>query len=824
MCYSKGSLSLAAIALALTSVVGADYVPVLYAVGGNATEEGLTAYTGQSITLDSTSPVLTLDYSAEVLGFPYIEVEAPGSEVQVALKFSEPYGGLSMPYGDGPYLFVDGLADGFRTVTFNFTTQDRIEAFVAQGGFRWQSIVLLSDGPLTITGVGLRPLVEIKDSSDLTGNFTASNSLFDQIWSLGARVVQAACYEAGTLAPTWQITDQGALIPGQFPAVSALGGGWSDYTLTFSTKITQGGTGWRVAGGIMGGYGPYFVLTASEADLGSDGALSLERNSLVAGYGFSFVNQILLSSATPTTFPVDMPIHVGEWHTITTAINSTGYLVSIDGTEVAFVESSGYQGYVNGGWGSNSLTSGTFGFGPWLNQEAYVTNVTVTGSDGTMLYENDMTSNDTLGEYSIDTNSYNVCLDGAKRDRSVWIGDFVHTARILATSTGGYDMVKGMIEFEFANQVSEGDGDGIVPISAYAGSKPEYRNNGAVWPGALGEADYQFLFLLVLGDYFAQTSDVDGLKAHWSEIDRLVTKTIGRWLDPVSGLLANSEASWFLAQGQQNATAPTALLAASFTKLSQVAMVIGDTDKATTYASYASNFSTAINSQLWSDSLGTYSNSLSDASTGSLNAISFTIIAGIADADKATKSIQSLDNFLVIIGYKDLTSQASSSSTQLSPNTQGFLLDALFLAHINLGVSADIVLPAIDTMLNKFWSGMVNQNEYYTGTSWEYMLADGSPWAFPFDSLGHPWGGAPTYVLSNYILGVRSEWNETTSSFQWVFDPAWEIAEGLNLTQASGRMPLSSGGYIEASWSLPNTMSSQVVDNDQVQVLTRPRS
>ncbi|KAI1329412.1 Six-hairpin glycosidase [Xylariaceae sp. FL0255] len=723
-------------------------------------------------------------------------------------------------------MFVDGLNDGFRTQTYNFTTQSRIESFVMQGGFRWQSIHLLSNASITITNVGLTPVSPGAEQASLAGSFNSSDPIINSVWGLGARAVQEACYEQDTLQSTWQITDQGALIQGQYPAVSAKGNGWSDYTMEFTTMIVQGGTGWRVAGGNMGGYGAYFILTATEPELMADGMTPWARSSLIAGYGFSMVNQVLLTSADPTTISIPMEIHMDTWYTISTAINSTGYLITIDGIEAAFVSTDNYQQYVNTGWGTDSTQTGTFGFGPWLNEQAYVTNVMVTDSSGNNIYSNDMMSNDTLAEYSIASNEYSVCLDGAKRDRSVWIGDFSHTARILGVSTGQYDIVKSMIDYEFAFQLTDTDGAGLVPISSYAGADPAYRDLD--WPGLLGETDYQHLFLMMVGDYFSLTSDTATLTQYWSNVQAVVNYILNNWLDPYSGLMAGSGTSYFLAQGTTNATAPTALFAVDLNQLANVATVLGDTATATQYKAISANLTTAINSQLWSDANGFYVESLTELTTGSITATAFVIKSGIANATQAALSIAQLPNFLVNIGYKDTTSTASSNSTQLSPNTQGFLLESLFLAHLNLGINASTVTPAVKTMLTQFWPLMVTQNEYTTGASWEYMLADGTPWAAPFCSHSHPWGGAPTYILTNYVLGVRTEFNETTSTFNWVFDPAWEVAQGLGLSEVSGNVPLPGGGYIEASWSIASNetqpmLSYQVVGNDAVTVVEKVR-
>lgn len=63
----------------------------------------MSYHAGTTFSLNSSFPVLTLDYGAEVAGFPYINVvSVKGESAQVELKYSEPYDGLGMTYSDGP--------------------------------------------------------------------------------------------------------------------------------------------------------------------------------------------------------------------------------------------------------------------------------------------------------------------------------------------------------------------------------------------------------------------------------------------------------------------------------------------------------------------------------------------------------------------------------------------------------------------------------------------------------------------------------------------------------------------------------------------------
>jgi hypothetical protein len=825
------SYSLIALWLQLPSVVEAiprsrfdardhaSYTPVYYGIGTAPIINGLETYSGSEVTLNSSAPILTLDYGTEVAGFPYFQVTSlTGSAAQIELKYSEQFQGLNLNTGDGPWyfrspilstsniliscfrLYTNSLMNSFRTETFNITSSGVTESFFIQGGQRWQTVTLLSNTSVTISNVGFRPSVDIKPTDNLVGSFSASNDVYDGVWGLGARAVQAACVEVNSQPSTWEISEDGALIHGQYPGVSALGLSYDDYSMSFSTKITRGGTGWRVAAGPNAGYGAYFVLTSDSPQYLSTDSTVVPPNSLIAGYGFSIVN-FYLSSAPPLYYPNPLPILENEWYRVTTSIGATGYNVSVNGTQFAFVPYTTFQPYVNAGFGgTNLITSGSWGFGPFMDQVAYVKDVEVVAQDGAVLYTNPLTSTDILEEYLVASNSYAVCLDGAKRDREIWIGDFAHTARELAASTGRFDFIQSMIEFTFRGQFTSGPATGIVPIQDSMGSGLQYQ--AVYYPSQYSETDYQLFFLLTLGDYFALTSDVTLLSRYWSGAKLLVDAMVSTYLDPSTGLLANASAFWFTAQGYQNATAPTALFAIGLKQLTVVATALKDTTTASYYTALCANLSTAVNTQLWNPTLGAYSVGLDGLSDTSVLATAFTIRSGIANGSQATSSIESLSTLFYLIGYKDSTAIGNGATTQLSPNVQGFLLESLFLAHTQLNVSADIIVPVLQNLLDVYWPKMLNQNEYYTGASWEYVYADGSPGIGIFTSLCHPWGGAPTYVLTDYVLGVRRELDTTTGTYGWVFDPVLEVVQGLGLTWVKGRVPVEGGGWIEAGWSI----------------------
>lgn len=747
--------------------------------------------------MTETSPLATLDYTAEVGGFPFLEVSSISGPSQIEVKYTEAFDGLNQPFADGPWTFSNGLANTFRTETFNITEPGIYSSFFNQGGLRWQSVRLLTNGEIQFSAVGLRPSVEIYPVDSLPGSFSASKQDYSGVWGLGARTVQAACVEAGSQPSTWEVTGQGILIRGQQPAQSVNGTSFSNYTMSFSTKILRGGTGWRVAAGLGGGYGPYFLLTSdydNEPAFVNTNRTLLPPNSLVFGYGWSIVNQSTLATGPTQTFAIPMRISEDKWYEISTEISASGFNVSVDGQPAAFILIDEAITWANPFFGSSSPTVGTWGFGPFQDQIAFFRDVTVVAENGTRLYTNDFMSNSTLDEYGINTNKHSVCLDGPKRDRLIWTGDFTHTLRTVLASTNRTDFIQGFFQNTFEWQLDAGPGAGLVATDAPLGASSAYKE-GYV-PSFYPFVDYQIFVLDVVGQYYWYSGDIAILRDYWSNITKLAAAVLAE-VDPVTNLAGGDAGDfYFLAQGYFNATAPSALLHLSLQRLAGVATALNDSSAAALYTSTASNLSMAINARLWSDSIGTYSNALLDPNNYTLAATAFPILAGVANTSQATSAISKLSTLFHSIGYKDSSAVPSTNFTQLSPNIQGFLLEALFVAHLNLNVAADVVVPIIANLLDVFWPKMLNQNQYYTGATWEYLYPDGSPGIDLYTSLSHPWGSAPTYVLSSYVLGVRP----LEPGYKiWVFEPVLMLELGLQW--AEGRVP-TPHGTIEARWEI----------------------
>lgn len=772
---------------------GDDLAPMYYAIGSEPTINTTAVWTANTtISLDWSSPLATLDYGNETAGFPFLDVKELSHPVQVELRYGEEFAALQNPNGDGPWTFVNGLSNTFRTERFNITTTGRTESFFVQGGQRWQSIRLLTEGSISLNA-GFRLTSDHLSPEQLSGRFSASNALYGQIFDLGGRAVQAACIDAGAAPAVWEITSDGVRVRGQQTSQSALGVDFSNYTISFMTKIVRGGTGFRIASGIFPS-GSYFVLTTQSPPFVDTNRTVLPLNSLIYNYGFSIVNQSTVTVPAVQIFPVTTVIVPDKWYNISVTIGPAGYNVSLDSHTLAFISFQEAYSTVDTRSGPPIPYTGTWGFGPFQDQDAYFKDVQVLARNGTVLYSNPMTSKDVLAEYSVLPNQNPVCMDGAKRDRLVWIGDFAHTCRVVLHSTNRRDYIRGTIVQALQWSAGEGPFAGFAAMDSPLGASLQYKD--AYASALYGITDYQDLLLLAISDYYQSTGDLDFIRAYWTQISTIMTKRL-TYNDPVT-LLSAQDAFYFL--GPDNGTAPSALNVLALKNLASVASSIGDSAAADHWMTTARNISAAINSRLWNAAKGFYSLSLTSPNDFSLAGIAFTIRAGIANATQAAAMIENIPQLRLGIGFKDSSVVNSTSTTQLSPNVQGFLLEALFIANREFGTPLDSAQVLLDT----FWPAMVTQNEYYSGASWEYAYPDGSPGIDLFTSLSHPWGAAPTYVLPEYILGIGPL---TPGYTTWSMQP---LIVGLGLTQASGIVPTSSG-QIEASWKVEDSKATVCV-------------
>ncbi|KAI0144946.1 glycoside hydrolase family 78 protein [Pestalotiopsis sp. NC0098] len=756
--------------------------------------------------LSPSVPVATVDYGHEVAGYPFLDVESVSGTVRIEIKYSEQFSGLYEKFSDGPVVYASSLANTYRVETLEINRPGRIDDFLLQGGQRWQSIRLLTNGSISFRDVGFVPSVLDIDRSKPPRSFSSNNEQINEIWRLGAKATALSCLEKGSQGNAWEISHEGALVRGMKPALTSRGAFLENYTLRFKAKIQKGGFAWAIAQPLASpAKGIQLYLSGSQQNdsvfvNGND--TRLPRNSIVLGYGFSLVNLTTLTSYYLDTFNLPFEVEEDTWNDVETILTNTGYMaVSINGQQVFNKSLNDY--YIGG---QAIPTSGSFGFGGWQDQVSLITDVQVFDTaNGSLLYENDLTDDSVLSEYGVHSNTASVCLDGPKRDRLVWIGDFYHTVRILGASNGHSSAAKGTLQWVLDWQNKEG----LIPYASPIGYSPETARDAYAYGGG-GQLkgypvweiilpDYQILGLLSFCEYVRISGDVGFAEATWPQWQLLASWILNQ-TSPTTGL--PTLIGGFLGPGDGSSAISCATVH-TLQSLAHVAEAVLDTQSANKYRTAAETMARNINDRLWNADLGAYAISESYPVDYSIAGTGFCILAGVANSTQAASSITALEKLKVEVGYLDSTLvNASGPDTTISPNTNGLLLEAFACQNAS---------AATQSLLDSLWMRMITNNETYTGASWEYLSTSGDPGLGLFTSLGHPWGGAPTYVLPEYVTGVRTAMGVEGFGYKrWTFKP--ELGLDMGLVEASSEIMTVFGQPIRASWKLAGKTLSVVVD------------
>ncbi|KAH8653754.1 Six-hairpin glycosidase-like protein [Xylariales sp. PMI_506] len=754
--------------------------------------------------INTSVPSVILDYGHEVAGYPVFDIESISGHVQIEVKYSEDAQALQNGWSDGPFPMTVALSNTYRVETFEINQTGRVEAYLLQGGQRWESIQLLTDGQVTFSGVGFIPSVSVTDIDNLPGGFTSSDESLNEIW------------KAGSQKAIWEVSEEnGAYVRGMRPAVTSAGVFFEDYTLEFDAKIDVGGLGWTVAFPIASpAKGIQLNLVANEQTFVNTNTTLMRPNSVLFGYGYSFVNVTTLTSWHLDTFDVPFTVELNQWYHIKTVLDGTNLAVFIQDTPIFNVSLSSY--YVGDSillaLGLPIPSEGSFGFGGWQDQSAYFKNVTAFDTaNGSEIYRNSFTDASETGvirEYGVHANYESVCLDGAKRDRLIWLGDFFHTVRVVAASTSRFDILKDTFSFLLQWQVA----DGPLPYDSPMGYDPGLSSDAFARGGAsyyMGEdvyniilSDYQILGILSFTDYIRKSNDLEFARATWSQWKLLIEWVYGN-IDSSTGLLSLFSSFLGAATG---GSADNCALVQALKEMTDIANALGETSDGTLWSGIQSSLVTAVNDNLWNETLGVYGLSPSDPTDYSINSIAFCITSGTASTEQAERLISALPALRLGPGYKDSTTASSSDPTvNISPNTNGFLLSALLSMN-----STNAATAALDLM-KSLWSTMLSNENTTTGASWEYVNQQGNPGLGFFTSLSHPWGGAPTYILTEYAAGIQTtQGSEGFGYCNWVLSPSMGVAMGL--TNATASVVTAFGGTLRAQWKITDGVMDVSID------------
>ncbi|MEV0570827.1 alpha-L-rhamnosidase C-terminal domain-containing protein [Dactylosporangium sp. NPDC050588] len=341
-------------------------------------------------------------------------------------------------------------------------------------------------------------------------------------------------------------------------------------------------------------------------------------------------------------------------------------------------------------------------------------------------------------------NQLPLILDGAKRDRNVWIGDIYveGPTNYVSLGSNGNDYLKQSIRLLGSYQLSSGFVTGCL-----APQSPVHT--GPLIPGttACYSTSYSLYFAPDLADYYRATGDLAFVRSQFPVVQRQLGWNASRLNS--QGLLVTDTSDgldwdWYDGNKTGAVTAYNALYYLNLIEAAYLARETGQVDLATQYTNKAAALRTAINANLFNSSTGVYD--LSDKVRGTVtqDANAEAVLFGVAPASAVPGILTKLKSTLWgTHGPRPFS--GSGYSTLISPFISGIELNARLSTGDTTGGMQ---------LVSDVWGQMVRPGPNYTGTMWENIKPDGSI-EKGSTSLAHGWSSAPTSALTRYVLGAR---------------------------------------------------------------------
>ncbi|MXG90354.1 alpha-L-rhamnosidase C-terminal domain-containing protein [Nocardioides flavescens] len=371
------------------------------------------------------------------------------------------------------------------------------------------------------------------------------------------------------------------------------------------------------------------------------------------------------------------------------------------------------------------------------------------------------------GAYTIDSNmapagsqnnsTVGVVLDGAKRDRRIWIGDLFQQGRstynVFGYGAKGSDYMRESMRVFGASQNPDGSINGD-------------SGNWSSTPPTTGfySTVYSIYHVLNVVDYYRHSGDRDFAVDQYDELERQLD--YDRTLENADGLIVttpgNDGRDWdYYDGGKPGAVAATNVV--YYRALAEAAWLAGQLAQqsgpqqadwradADAYAAKAAATRAAINARLFDRSRGVYKLSTVDNGSHAGTAVAqdanaLAVLYGVPEAKDAPGILAFLRSHLWgAKGPQPFTRDANYSDL-VSPFVTGFETAARF----DTGDGTDAV-----ALIHNVWDKMVDPTDpAYSGALWENFSPDGTV-KDPNTSLAHGWSSGPTWELSQYVLGAQ---------------------------------------------------------------------
>ncbi|KAL4925422.1 pectin lyase fold/virulence factor [Aspergillus undulatus] len=378
-----------------------------------------------------------------------------------------------------------------------------------------------------------------------------------------------------------------------------------------------------------------------------------------------------------------------------------------------------------------------------------------------------------------------VLLDGAKRDRWVWIGDMGTAVPAASVSTGDLESTRNALWAIWGNQ----EDDGLLPKAG-----PPYLR---------ADSDTYHLWTIIgTYNYFLFTEDYGFLLDVWPRYVTALEYSLGKIT--ADGIMnATETADWGRWNYDTLASSANMLLYRSLTTAAFLAPYADDHSK--NYTALASSLRTAIIKHLYDPAKGAFKDSPTNTNLHPQDANSMALAYSIFPVDSTESS--SISSYLTT-----LWTPIGPHSPELPGNISPFISSIELEGHFTSGHPERAL-----QLIQNLWGWYLTHPNGTRSTVPEGFLVNGS-WGYRGDrgyrndpryvSHAHGWSSGPTSTLTEFAVGLRvtrprgKEWSLKPGTFG--FEGLEEVQAGF--TTGLGRFRAAfnvQGGQVRVSWDTP---------------------
>jgi hypothetical protein len=399
------------------------------------------------------------------------------------------------------------------------------------------------------------------------------------------------------------------------------------------------------------------------------------------------------------------------------------------------------------------------------------------------------------------TNGTSAFVDGPKRDKLIWPGDFAISVPGVFLSTDDAITVKLSLQQLFADQnTTTGAFPWFAqPILAF----PE--NSFLEFGKSVFSFNYHLFTLLGLHNYWIYTGDDEYLLQNWNRFKLALNYSLS-FIDETGLANVTSSFDWLrVGMGGHNIEA-NSILKQTLDVAITLANAINDTSPTSQWQNASQAIITAANNLLWNPSLSLYTDNETTLLTPQDGNV-WAIISGLANATQSSAISTAL-----AARWGPYGAPAPEAGTTVSPFISGFELQAHFLArnpHLAIKLMrfmwADFMLDDARMTNSTFIEGYdVSGALHYPAYNDDARI-----------SHAHGWSSGPVVALTSFAAGLH-----VLGSSAWVAHPQpaelTRVEAGFSVAgkrYAAEYAVVGGGGAAEYRFSTPaGTTGSLILD------------